>query len=107
MSSAVRGKTAGMPSRRAISVVASFLSIVGPAVETAGPMEFFVALISRRTVLAWGITWGVTFKVKVASTNVVCVPCSEVVWKGTWLPCSIFAGLLSKVMILGAETILV
>src|SRR5438094_947261 len=71
------------------------------------PVEFLVALISRRTVLAWGITWGVTFKVKVASTNVVCVPCSEVVWKGTWLPCSIFAGLLSRVMILGAETILV
>src|SRR2546425_1201833 len=95
------------PPRRRFSVVASFLSIVGPAVTVMAPMAFLVTLISRRTVLAWGITCGVTFRVSVASTNVVCVPCSEVVAKGTCWPCSSLAGLLSNVMILGAEMILV
>ena len=28
------------------------------------------------------------------------------VWNGTWLPCSIFAGLLSRVIIFGADTVL-
>src|SRR2546425_3652891 len=107
VSSKIPPITVVSPSLRRISVVASFLSMVGPAFETEAPMEFLVTLISRRTVLAWGITCGVTFKASVASTNVVCVPCSDVVWKGTWAPCSSLAGLLSNVMILGAEMILV
>src|SRR2546422_322872 len=107
VSSKIPPRTVVSPSRRRISVVASFFSIVGPAVAvTTAPMEFLVTLISRRTVLAWRITCGVTFKASVASTNVVCVPCSEVVAKGTCWPCSSLAGLLSNVMILGAEMIL-
>src|SRR2546427_154230 len=107
VSSKIPPITVVSPSRRRISVVASFLSSVGPAVTVMAPMAFLVTLISRRTVLAWGITCGVTFRVSVASTNVVCVPCSEVVAKGTCWPCSSLAGLLSNVMILGAEMILV
>src|SRR5439155_7594596 len=60
-SSEIPPSTVVSPFLSRISDVASFLSIVGPAVTVTAPRAFLVTLISSRTVSAWGITWGVTF----------------------------------------------
>src|SRR5689334_12616688 len=75
------------PSRTSTWVLASRRSILGPAGLLLAPTAFRVARTRNRIRLASSlgsreVICGVTFSSKLASTNVVCVPCKDVVWNG-------------------------
>src|SRR3989304_5373483 len=95
--------TAVSPSRTRTSVVAFFLLMAGCPVAPTSPWESFFASSFMMT-LPSGVMWGVTLRLKVASTNWVFVPEADTVAYGRWGPCSIRASLLSIRRALGEET---
>ena len=95
------------PSRTRIWVVASRLSILGPAGLLRAPTALrvaltFIMICFPSSLGSREVIWGVTCSSRLASTKVVWVPCSEVVWNGMDSPCEILASRLSSVVILGA-----
>src|SRR3972149_4923473 len=94
--------TAVSPSRISTSVVAFFLLMAGCPVAPTSPWESFFASSFMMT-LPSGVMWGVTLRLKVASTNWVFVPEADTVEYGIWVPCSIRASLLSIVTTWGED----